>query len=190
MKIVLVRHGERDYAPCYERGWIGQGLELAPLTELGCNQAEAVADNPLLQGAQLIVSSPYTRALQTAAIISRLTRIPLTVEIDLHEWIVDLTFQNKAVEPHYGNAALLEFAENYGRYPEGEVRTWETIDMMSERAIRALKKYLSYDKIIVVTHGILMRQLKAYMHVPNCFADEIEFSADFSALGWWRNEHI
>ena len=37
---VVMRHGERDYRPCHERGFIGQGLELAPLTENGEEQAE------------------------------------------------------------------------------------------------------------------------------------------------------
>ena len=35
-----MRHGERDYQPCHERGFIGQSLELAPLTENGEEQAE------------------------------------------------------------------------------------------------------------------------------------------------------
>ncbi|MDY3908897.1 MAG: phosphoglycerate mutase family protein, partial [Eubacterium sp.] len=46
---------------------------MAPLTELGIKQAEEVSLSPLLEGCQVIVSSPYTRALQTAAIISKNT---------------------------------------------------------------------------------------------------------------------
>lgn len=44
------------------------------------------------------VSSPYTRALQTAAIISQKTNIDITVEMDLHEWMPDLTFQYHVFE--------------------------------------------------------------------------------------------
>ena len=62
MKVVMIRHGERDDAPCRERGFIGQGLELAPLTPLGCEQAAVAAQNGLLDGAQLIVSSPIPGA--------------------------------------------------------------------------------------------------------------------------------
>ena len=40
MEVVVMRHGERDYQPCHERGGIGQGLELAPLTDNGVKQAE------------------------------------------------------------------------------------------------------------------------------------------------------
>ena len=71
MEIVFIRHGEPDKTEVDKRGFIGQGRDLAPLTELGVEQAEKVSSDPLLKGAQVIVSSPYTRALQTAAIISK-----------------------------------------------------------------------------------------------------------------------
>ena len=71
MKIVFIRHGEPNKAEVDKRGFIGQGRDMAPLTELGIKQAEEVSLNPLLENCQVIVSSPYTRALQTAAIISK-----------------------------------------------------------------------------------------------------------------------
>ena len=48
-------------------------------------QAEAAARDPRLKNAEFIVSSPYTRALQTAQIISRETGLPVAVDLDLHE---------------------------------------------------------------------------------------------------------
>ena len=95
MQVVVMRHGERNDQHCYDRGFIGQGLELAPLTDNGVKQAEEAAKTPLIDGCSIIVSSPYTRCMQTAAIVSRIRNIPLQVEVDLHEWIPDLLFQNK-----------------------------------------------------------------------------------------------
>ncbi len=46
---------------------------------------EATAIDERLKSAQLIVASPYTRALETAAIISRETGLKIRVEVDLHE---------------------------------------------------------------------------------------------------------
>ena len=85
MKIVFIRHGEPDKAEVDKRGFIGQGRDLAPLTELGIRQAEEVSANPLLNGGQVIVASPYTRALQTAAIISK-------IRVWVSRW--KLTFMN------------------------------------------------------------------------------------------------
>mgnify|MGYP001625292290 CR=1 FL=1 len=80
MEMVLIRHGEPDTAACDSRNFAGQGYELAPLTQKGVAQAKEAAHSPLLQGAQMILSSPYTRALQTAAEISRVTGLEIRVE--------------------------------------------------------------------------------------------------------------
>ena len=58
----LIRHAQPDYEPCSTRGYMGQGRDLAPLTEKGVQQAEAAAHDARLKDIKLIVSSPYTRA--------------------------------------------------------------------------------------------------------------------------------
>lgn len=181
MKVVVIRHGEQDYEPCYTRGFIGQGLELAPLTAKGVKQAEEAAKNELITGSEIIVSSPYTRCMQTAAIISRLRNIPLSVEIDLHEWITDLTFQNKKGE---GAVQGDDFSINRGVYPEGETRNWESIEMMEKRLMVVLNKYTKYKKIVILTHGMLMHQIKPYGHIPYCFVDEFVFNENFKFAGY------
>ena len=113
MDLLLVRHGEPDYSDVDKRGYAGHGRDLAKLTEKGVQQAEQAAGDKRLPGADLILSSPYTRALQTASVISRVTGIPLTVETDLHEWMPDLTFTYTGPEEI---PAILKEMERY----EGE----------------------------------------------------------------------
>ncbi len=48
MKLILVRHGEPNYQPCEERNFLGQGMELAPLSFRGIEQAKNVAKNNIL----------------------------------------------------------------------------------------------------------------------------------------------
>jgi len=67
---ILVRHGEPRYDEVLQRHYFGMGYDLGKLTENGIAQAEKRAKDPIFDGADLIISSPYTRALQTAAIIS------------------------------------------------------------------------------------------------------------------------
>gem|GEM_PF-2708897 len=50
MKIIFIRHGKPDYTPCWDRGFIGHGKDLACLTETGIAQAEEVSNNQLLHG--------------------------------------------------------------------------------------------------------------------------------------------
>lgn len=89
----LIRHGEADYSELMEHHFFGFGRDLAPLSEKGIIQAEETAKDERLKTAELIISSPYTRALQTAQIISRNTGIEVKVELDLHEWIPDKSNQ-------------------------------------------------------------------------------------------------
>ena len=89
----LIRHGQPDYSGLESHGFFGFGRAFAPLSPQGIVQAEAAARDPRLKNAEFIVSSPYTRALQTAQIISRETGLPVVVDLDLHEWMPDRTNQ-------------------------------------------------------------------------------------------------
>ena len=151
-KIILIRHGEPRYDEVQERKFPGMGYELGKLTERGIIQAENRAQDPRLEGAKLIISSPYTRALQTAAIISRITHIPLVVENDLHEWMPDTTFKfdfdiPKAFEEYVAHKGI---ALSDRKYP------WETYEELQKRVKNAVLKHIEHDKIIVVCHGVVM----------------------------------
>lgn len=132
MDLLLVRHGEPDYSDIDERGYIGHGRDLAKLTEKGVRQAERAAEDTRLQGAELILSSPYTRALQTASIISRITQIPLTVETDLHEWMPDLSFMYEG--PEEIPAVLREMEMYRGEWCRECRYRWESLSKVGERA--------------------------------------------------------
>ncbi len=67
----LIRHGKTDYSEINTKIYQGFGSNLARLSELGIRQIRETAGDPRLRGADLILASPYTRALQTAAILSR-----------------------------------------------------------------------------------------------------------------------
>ena len=88
-KMVFVRHGEPDYTYVGNKGYAGHGLSFAQLTEVGMRQAEEVSHDIRLDNSEIIIASPYTRALQTAAIISKNRNLNIEVELDLHEWHPD-----------------------------------------------------------------------------------------------------
>lgn len=153
----LVRHGEADYSEMLDKGFYGFGRSFAPLSENGINQAEATAVDDRLKTAALIVSSPYTRALQTAAIISRETGLKICVEVDLHEWEPDKT--NRYTTSEEAFALTHEFNLYKGKYPEGQQMRWESLDEVRERMRRVADKYANYDKVIFVGHGMAFRAL-------------------------------
>lgn len=164
-KFYLIRHGEADYTPCEERKFIGQGCDLAPLSDQGIEQIKRTSRDIRLKGAQWIVSSPYTRAMQSAAILSRELGMDLKVEIDLYEWLPDTTFNyNNSIECSelYKDYLLCE-----GIYPEGKKRRWETAQSIYTRATRALCQYKDYNTVIVVCHCAVIGALTGIQEVAN-----------------------
>jgi len=182
MEIVFIRHGMPDYTPCWERGFIGHGKDLACLTPEGIKQAEEVSINPLLTGSELIISSPYTRALQTAAIISKNTQLDIMVEIDLHEFLPDKTFRYKGKEE--SDMLHRDFLHCCGSYPTGETRIWETIEEIKNRVVAVMKNYLMYSKIIVVAHGGVIRRFTGVAEVNLCTPYVVNFDEKFGGFGW------
>lgn len=169
----LIRHGEPDYGNMLEKGFYGFGRSFAPLSETGFKQVEKTAKDKRLKTAELIVSSPYTRALQTAAIISRETGLKINVEIDLHEWQVDKTNQITTSEEVI--ALTKEFNDNKGTYPKNQQLRWETLDEMRNRIQRVADKYANYNKVILVGHDMAFRTLTYIKKIRLAEIVELEY---------------
>lgn len=154
----LIRHGEPDYDAVAKLGFYGFGRSLAPLSERGKKQIEKTAKDIRLQDADIIICSPYTRALQSAAIISYEIGKEIVVEPELHEWMIDKTNSISCSE----DVARLgkEFQDYKGVYPKGQDMQWETLESMRARMKRVADKYADYEKVIIVGHGMAFRTLK------------------------------
>lgn len=184
MQLLLIRHGQPDYTEVGERGFVGHGRDLARLSPLGIQQAEAVSQDERLIGADIILSSPYTRALQTAAIISRNTGTPIAVETDLIEWMPDLTFSYAGPE-HFAEIEQ-EIQRCKGERDDSCKYCWESYSSLGQRAFRAVKQYMDRNKVIVVTHGMLMRQFVYVDEVPCCSIVEYDLQPNSQWNGFVR----
>lgn len=99
-KFYFIRHGKPDYTYGDTHGFIGQGHDFAPLKTEKIEEVIEAAKDKRLKDAQIIISSPYTRALQTASIISKETGIDIVVESDIMEWQPDLTYDTVIIVAH------------------------------------------------------------------------------------------
>lgn len=153
----LIRHGEPDWELKENRGLQGALRDFVPLTQKGIHQAESLADEERLNDIDAIVTSPYTRSLQTAAILSRRLQVSLQVEFDLHEWTPD-RFQAQSL------SELDELFRDYNVHdgvPEEGVRPlWETKESVQRRCLTVLKRYQHYHRVAVVAHGMVIRILR------------------------------
>ena len=168
MKIIFVRHGEPDYRELEERSYTGFGMDLAPLSEKGRQQAQELCQNPLLQSANLLVTSAVTRALETASYVSCATGLPLRVEPMLHEWQV-----YEAGIENFEKARCL-FLENKGELLPNSPIQYETATEMKSRFLESMAKYRDYQTVIVVTHNMLIRQFVPNEKIDFCQVIECE----------------
>ncbi|HEL2310136.1 TPA: histidine phosphatase family protein [Streptococcus suis] len=170
MQILFVRHSEPDYSMFDQhdnpRLYAGFGRDLAPLTEKGRTLAQEIASNPIFSQAQVVIASSVTRALETATYIAQAQQLPLLVEPFFHEWRPDMTGQNASQD----EAVLAHrlFLENSGAVPESSPARYETAAEMRERFLQALEKYQAYDRIVIVCHGMLIRQFVPKETIAYC----------------------
>jgi uncharacterized phosphatase len=167
----LIRHGETDWELNEKHGLKGASRDWTCLTKNGVKEAEEVSKDPRLGKAEIILSSPYTRALQTSAIISKNINIDITVEFDLREWQPDLDFR-------IGNLLELKNAiedyENYnGIYPVDVTKRWESKESLGNRVNNVLKKYLDYRFVTVVAHEQVIKTWIDAINIDHCFIDEL-----------------
>jgi broad specificity phosphatase PhoE len=85
--MILVRHGESEFNVVFNRTGEDPGIEDPRLTARGRDQVRKAAlllkrhSHPIRR----VITSPYTRALETAAIIAETLALPIEVEPVVHE---------------------------------------------------------------------------------------------------------
>lgn len=170
----FVRHGKTDYSLQNTKIYQNFGVNLSPLSSDGIAQIKETAKDERLQGADIIITSPYTRAVQTAAILSKELSVDIAVETDLHEWIANKNYIYETDEDAW--TAYYAYAANNGEYPKGTEKNWETAEMIRRRVLPVLEKYKHHKKVIVTAHGMLIQALCHSHHPKN--GEIIEFNLE------------
>ncbi|ALO03106.1 phosphoglycerate mutase family protein [Lactiplantibacillus paraplantarum] len=168
MQVYLIRHSEPTYQQVTSAGLTGFGRELGGLTDRGIILAQQCAQQPLFAQVQLILSSPYTRALQTALEIVRFNDVPLKVELGLHEWLPDQTGTRTDTDEQAGQAYKL-YRQHMGERTAASPLPYESAAEIKAQVLATFSKYAaSYDCIACVTHGEVMRQFGDHNDVDYC----------------------
>jgi broad specificity phosphatase PhoE len=155
--LILVRHGES--AGNKERIFATSPHDL-PLTELGYAQALAAARRiaELFQP-QIVLTSAYIRASETARIIAGALGIPLEVALNLHEREVGV-HRGRSYDS-FQNAPDYDAARPWAWQPEGG-ESYEQVQARVGPILDRLAKVHSDKDIVIVSHGGVMTTLWAY----------------------------
>ncbi len=146
--VCLVRHGETDW----NREGRLQGREDVDLNVRGREQARLTAVFLGIDTWDVIISSPLSRALETAQIIADHLGIPHVHSME------------EFVERDYGLAAGLIPREREERYPDGQWPGLESRESVSARCIAGLQSVVErYQglRIVVVSHGSAINAILA-----------------------------
>lgn len=165
LKVCLIRHGETDWNA---KGII-QGTLNTELNNRGKQQAESCANYLSKENWDLIISSPLSRAKETATIIAN--------KISLNAHIMD-----EFMEKHYGEAVGSPLNNQTLHDQAGE-----QFILFKKRVFIGLNRLIeNYDnkKILLVTHGdVIQVILTTLFHgneynikVNNASLSEIEYN--------------
>ncbi len=167
--VFLVRHGEStdnaQSTAMYQDG-------LSELSELGKDQARRIAERARKLPADIIISSPYLRARQTADAISEATGV---LVLECEHFI-----EHRSPVSFAGRAWSEELNSEFDRWQAATYKTGEryldgeNFDDMRARAERALSYLESREEsdIFVVTHGMFSRVLVGLVMLQDAFVVE------------------
>lgn len=150
----LVRHGWADWE-AVGRCAPGLSTDLVPLTRAGEERMLTASERLRTSRPRRIVTSPLTRALQSAHVLSRELDLPLTIEPDLREWTPSLTSTDG--ERAAFQRALADMLAADGEWPAGRPQRWEPLSAVRRRVAQALSGYGA--DTVVVTHGVVIYAL-------------------------------
>ena len=157
-KLILVRHGESSGNR--DRIFATSPHDL-PLTELGYRQAHEAAQRiGQLFRPELVVTSAYLRASETARIIAGALALPLEIEPNLHEREIGShrgrPYDSFLTEPDYDSQRPWMWKPQGGEsYEEVQARVAPVLDRLAA-AHRA-------RDVVIVSHGGVMTTLWAYV---------------------------
>lgn len=167
--MILVRHGQSEFNLHFGRTRVDPGIRDPALTDLGQAQARETAAALVGLGIRRLVSSPYTRAVQTASVIADALGLAITIT------------------PLVGERAA--FSCDFGSHPDDLARRWPHVAFdhlapqwwpdheESEEALlrrcadfqRVAEDWDDRDHVVVVSHWGFIRGLTG-MPVKNCTA--------------------
>jgi len=155
-RLLLARHGETEW----NRTGRFQGHADPPLSEIGREQAVALAESLAGDGIRAIHTSDLLRASETARVVA--TRLGLPVvedaglrEIDVGSWSGLTRDEIAARDP-----------DGFKRWLRGEIgHDGETREQLTERVVAAVERIAhahAGETVLVVTHGGAIRALRRH----------------------------
>ena len=156
--MILLRHAQSLFNVTFSVTRVDPGIEDPALTELGRDQArqaaEALRDHPVKR----IITSPYTRALETTAIVNEVLKLPVTVESLVGEragFVCDIGTAREHLAPRWPQFILDHLPSRW--WPESE--TEADIVVRCRMFCDRMRDEHDWPHVLVITHWGFIRGL-------------------------------
>ncbi|ABV61657.1 histidine phosphatase family protein [Bacillus pumilus] len=143
--ICLVRHGETDWNAAKRI----QGRTDIPLNDTGKWQAEQTGLYLKDAHWDVVISSPLTRAKETAHLILKHVDAPLVLMDDF-------------IERDYGDAEGMSFEERQKLFPNKQYPNMEPLETIQDRMVEGIEKVRAAypnQQVLIVAHGAAIHAL-------------------------------
>ncbi len=152
MKIYVARHGQTQYNSVN----LVCGSTDIPLTDLGLQQAEKLADNCRGKGIELIIASPMIRAQQTARAVAKRYNLPVITDDRIREQDFGRWEGISRDHPDY-QMEKRKYAHNHNG--------GESVFRLAQRVYNAMDDIIadhSGKTVLIVCHGGVCRTIRSY----------------------------
>ncbi|AMB89238.1 MULTISPECIES: histidine phosphatase family protein [Bacillus] len=143
--ICLVRHGETDWNAAKRI----QGRTDIPLNDTGKWQAEQTGLYLKNAHWDVVISSPLSRAKETAHLILQHVHAPLVIMDDF-------------IERDYGDAEGMSFEERQKLFPNKQYPNMEPLSALQDRMLEGIEKVRATypdQRVLIVAHGAAINAL-------------------------------
>ena len=179
MPIYLIRHGQSEFNLAHKKGGPDPLIWDAPLTELGCKQALEAREQILDLGIEQVLTSPLTRAIQTAKImfngIAPIKVIPDHRELVIHSCDVGVPASVLREKfPELSFDGLDDVWWHQGPENENGVPV-EPVDVFQKRinGLAELIATMTYRPVAIIGHGNVFKALAGF-EMENCEVKRFE----------------
>lgn len=165
--MILIRHGQSEFNVVYGETRVDPGIRDPKLTALGERQARAAAETIRELDVRKLITSPYTRALQTATIIADILGLPLTVDPHIGEraaFICDIGTPRSALQTSWPKLDLNHIEEIW--WPAME-ESEEALDARGRDFRARMHRSGDWHGTVVISHWGFIRTLTGH-RVENC----------------------
>lgn len=165
--MILMRHAETVFNVVFGATRRDPGIEDPPLTPRGRDQARIAARELGAEGVRRIITSPYSRALETAEILAGALKLPVSVDAMVRErmkFTCDIGSPRSTLRqrwPAFGFDAIDEIWWSRSEEPGA------ALDARARAFCAAMAKAPDWSETLVVTHWGVVRSLTGE-RIQNC----------------------